>query len=445
LAPPYENTLIDQKRTEALWSWWVSRLINRDYSLTEKMIVFWHNHFPVEMDVVKDSRYGYTYLTLLRRNALGNYKNLILEGTTNPAMLVYLNGNGNKKLAPNENYSRELMELFTLGKTSDVKYTEDDVKAGARALTGWVDDKQNIRSNFHADLHDTGDKHFSAFFDNRVIKGRHGDDGKMEVNDLVDMIFTRQATARFFCRNIYRWFVCAQLDEQTESQVIEPLAQTLIQNNFEVIPVLRRLLGSKHFFDPVFRGGIEKSPVDFLVGVIRQYGLAYPEGASENLLCSFLIHDFMAGLSMNLLNPPSVAGWPAYYQAPKYHQWWINPSSVSIRMDLIKDLTSDKEMNCNGPKIKLDLVAFANSFETPEDAGLLVENCAEMLFAVSIPQNIKERYKAILQPVGASQQSWGDIWKKHAGNPTAENKTVVETRLREFLRAMMNSIPYQMS
>jgi uncharacterized protein (DUF1800 family) len=443
---PYENEMIDSKRSEALRSWWVSRIIDRDFSLTEKMILFWHNHFPIEMDIVKDARYDYTYYAMLRKHALGNYKKLIREGTVNPAMLVYLNGNSNRKQAPNENYGRELMELFTIGKGEEPRYLEDDVKAAARVLTGWKDDKQEVGSEFDPDQHDLGDKQFSTFFENMVIRGKQGEDGARETDELIEMIFQRAATADFFCKNIYRWLVCAQMDDQTERNIIKPLAQILIANNYEIIPVLRTLLGSEHFYDKAFRGCIEKSPVDFLVGAIRQFGVGFPGDISQNLLCSVIIHDFMGGLSMVIGNPPSVAGWPAYYQAPKYHRWWINPSSLSVRMELVDNLNSGVGLKCNGPYIKFDPLAFVRQFKDPGNVDLFIENCIELLYAVKVSDKTKSKLKSILLSGQESNYYWADAWKKYIANPNnEENRNIVEMRLRTFFKRMTNMVQYQMS
>lgn len=270
---PYENDLIDNRRALFLRMWWMGNILNRDHSLTEKMTLFWHTHFVTEMDIVKDSRYSYTYLELIRKHALGNMKSLIREGTTNIAMLVYLGGNQNTKSAPNENYARELFELFTLGKDPRVKYTEEDIRAAARILSGYKDDKDTLTVTFDPDLHDTGDKHFSAYFENHTIKGQEGLAGKTEIDELIDMIFRRRDAALFFCRNIYRWFVCDTIDDRTEELIIEPLAQTFIDHDFEVVPVIRQLLSSRHFFDPAFRGAIVKSPVDLLIGSMHEFDM----------------------------------------------------------------------------------------------------------------------------------------------------------------------------
>ena len=442
---PYENDLIDNRRYLMLKMWWVGQLINRDYSLTEKMTLFWHTHFVTEMDVVKDSRYSYRYVSMLHTHSLGNLKKLIREGTTNLAMLVYLNGNTNSKAAPNENYGRELLELFTLGKSPEVKYTEGDVRAAARVLSGWRDDKETLKVNFHSTLHDSSDKQFSSFFDNAVIKGKQGEEGEKEIDELIAMIFQRKETAKFVCRNLYRWFVYSKIDENIEQHIIEPLAEIFIANGYEIAPVLRTLLGSEHFFDKAFRGCIVKSPVDFLIGVMQQVALDFPNDISDTRLTWAHFYFYIAGLSMSIGDPPSVAGWPAYYQAPKFHQWWINSSTLGFKSKIINGLTSSEGMACNGPVLKFDLISFVKKFQYPENVDSLVEECVKLLCAVQISDSSKSQLKTLLLSGQKAEHYWTDAWNKFADNPDdSPTRNVIENRLMLFFRSLMNLPEYQM-
>jgi uncharacterized protein (DUF1800 family) len=432
---PYEDENIDKKRRIYLKGWWVGQILNRDYSLTEKMRLFWHNHFVTEMDIVKDSRYSYRYVVMLRDHALGNFKTLIRQGTTNIAMLAYLNGNNNGKAAPNENYARELMELFTLGKQNNPNYTEDDVKVAARVLTGWKDDKERIAVVFDAAQHDTSDKKFSAFFDNHVIKGRA--DGAAEIDELTDMIFGKIETARFVCRNLYRWFVTSHIDENIERDIITPLARVFMDHNFEIKPVLHTLLCSEHFYDNAFRGCIVKSPVDYLAGLSKQFAIVLPSDLSQYYLCWINYYYDMEGLSMNIGDPPSVAGWPAYYQAPKFYQWWINSYTLGLRKKLIDNFSSLEGLNCNGPKVRIDLLSFVDRFENPGDINALVDDCLKMLMAFGAGAGIREKLKAILLSGQKSDKYWSDAWAHYKSKPDdKEAKEVLETRLKSFIKAI---------
>lgn len=438
---PTEDENLEKSRRQSLRAWWIGRLVNRDYSITEKMVLFWHNHFVTQMDVVKDSRYSYTYAQLLHKHALGNFKTLIREGTTNPAMLVYLNGNTNTNKAPNENYGRELLELFTLGKTPDVHYTEDDVKAAARVLSGWRDVKSTATSEFVPELHDATDKQFSAYFNNYIIKGKRGKEGAKELDELIDLIFSKKETAQFVCRNLYRWFVNAHITPQTETGFIAQLAEVFVQSNFEIIPVLRALFSSEHFFDEAHHGCIVKSPVDFYVGALQQFRMAFPETYSDTNLCWIHIYYNIGGLSMAVGDPPSVAGWPAYYQAPKYHQWWINSYTLAFRAKVTDDLYSETGTNCNGPRIKFNFAQFALGLKKPEDANSLIEESITLLLAVPIGNKVKEDLKAILLAGQQNETSWVEAWSDYTHN---KNKSVAENRLNNFYGYLMRLPEYQL-
>jgi len=160
---PYDGNA-NGRRISSLKSWWLGNLLQQNSSIHEKMTLFWHNHFATEAQDVGDARYMYKYYSLLRKYALGNFKEFVLEITKDPAMLRYLNGYLNTKTAPDENYARELQELFTLGKGPLVFYTEADVRAAARVLTGYTVNATTISSAFDPNRHDTGNKQFSTYY-----------------------------------------------------------------------------------------------------------------------------------------------------------------------------------------------------------------------------------------------------------------------------------------
>ncbi len=440
---PYENDLIENRRGLMLKSWWLGEIINRDYSLTEKLTLFWHNHFVTEMDIVKDSRYSYRYIAMLRSHSLGNYKKLIREGTTNVAMLVYLNGNTNSKDEPNENFSRELLELFTIGKENKENYTEEDVKAAARVLCGWKDDKEKIQAQFHPELHDPDDKQFSSFFDNHTIKGRTGAEGITETDELIDLIFKKTETAKFVCRNLYRWFVSDRIDETIETKIIEPLSRIFIAENFEIAPVLKTLLSSQHFFDSVFKGCIVKSPVDFFIGAIQQFDVITSSNLKRDHVPWLQFYFYTADLSMDIGNPPSVAGWAAYYQAPKFHQWWVNSASLGLRTKILNGLCTSEGLIFNGPYIRFDFPPFVRQFKNAEDTDTFIEDCAELICAVKISEDSKSKLKQLLS--GNQTDSWKAVWNKFTADAEdAAAREVAEERLRMFFKKMMSLPEYQM-
>ncbi|QKG58306.1 DUF1800 domain-containing protein [Hymenobacter sp. BRD128] len=360
----FDQTLEGARRT-SLRDWWLGQQLGQGVSLSEKMTLFWHNHFVVEFSTINSAQYGYEYVRLLRQYALGNVRQLAKDMTINPAMLRYLNGNASTASAPNENYGRELLELFTLGKGPLVgagnytTYTEADVQAAAKVLTGWRDDPATVAGYFTASRHDTSPKQFSAAFGNAKL----APNGASEYQDLLDLIFRQSATAAFLVRKLYRWFVYYVIDAQIESDIIQPLASLLVSSNFEVAPVLRALLGSEHFFDAANVGCLIKSPLDFTIGVCRQFELALPPASSP--VAEYGMWDYLYSLAyvqqQTLGDPPNVAGWAAYYQTPQYHELWINAVTLPRRnqtTDLFLGLTGYAR---NGFTLKADLVAWVQA------------------------------------------------------------------------------------
>lgn len=205
-----ERNNFDGSRRTRLKYWWMGLMTNQAVSLTEKMTLFWQNHFVSTSTDVQDIRFIYRQNQLLRKFAFGNFRDFVIEITKDPAMLVYLSGNSNVVGKPNENYARELMELFTIGVGN---YNEEDVKAAARVLTGWRSINfrnitiATIGNEFRSTQHDTADKTFSDFYQKNVIKGRVGATaGDDELKDLITMILAQPESARFIVRKFYRFF-----------------------------------------------------------------------------------------------------------------------------------------------------------------------------------------------------------------------------------------------
>ena len=277
-------------RRASLNSWTIQQLLEEGISIREKMVLFWHNHFVTAIQTVKDPRFMYQYITLFRNNPWGSFKKLVQKVTINPAMLRYLNGNQNKETAPNENYARELLELFTIGKGpfagpgDYTHYTEQDVVEIARALTGWKDrgyytsdPNVEIESYYLSGRHDKTNKQLSHRFNDAVITNTHG----QEYRQVINVIFRQDEVSRFISRKLYRWFVYYKIDEQTEREVIEPMAQILRDNSHEIRPALAALLGSRHFFESRARGPMIKNPIDYLISSLKQLEIAFPSDIQD--------------------------------------------------------------------------------------------------------------------------------------------------------------------
>jgi uncharacterized protein (DUF1800 family) len=237
---------INSRRIQSLKNWWMGLMINSDRNIREKMVMFWHNHFATETATIGNGIWSYQNNLVIRTNALGNFKAFVKSITTDPGMLRYLNGYLNTKNAPDENYGRELQELFTVGKGIDgatQTYSEADVKAAAHLLTGWTIDGTNNVAVFNNNKHDTTNKVFSAFYNNTVITGRSGATaGALELDDLVNMICDADETALHICRKLYQWFVYYDINAATEAMILCPHYLLYLRANIFLIHSIRAVL-----------------------------------------------------------------------------------------------------------------------------------------------------------------------------------------------------------
>ncbi len=437
-------------RRVSLRDWWLGLQLGQGPSLAEKMTLFWHNHFVVEMGNINDARMGYEYCRLLRQHALGNVKQLAKDVTVTPAMLRYLNGSQSVAGAPNENYGRELLELFTVGKGPLIgpgnytTYTEADVQAAARVLTGWRDQNAPVGSYFTASRHDATTKVFSAAFGNASITNG----GSTEYQALINLIFQQAETARFLVRKLYRWFVYYVIDAQAENDIIRPLATLLVQSNFEVAPVLRALFSSEHFFDVANVGCLIKSPLDFTVGLCRQMQVGFPPAST--VTTQYQMWEYLYGLGVvqqqTLGDPPNVAGWAAYYQTPQYHELWINAVTLP-RRNQATDLFIGPGYTRSGFKLAIDPVALVLALpaNTASDCNLLIAEFVQLMVPISLTTSQVAFLKAALLP-GLPDFEWTVEWQQYLTTPTnAARRAAVATKLQAMLRALMGLAEYHLS
>ena len=367
--PSWANTPIDFTMTEEEFQefielniGWVYELQNewfqtmRVRGLRERMTLFWHNHFVTQVDDYFVAMHAYRYLNLLRTHALGNFKDHVRLMGTDPAMLEYLDGNSNRNVEPNENYARELLELFTMSpkdKDGNDNYTQEDITEIARALTGWVIDYINHQAVFFSNRFDDGDKTFL------------GRTGAFGYNDVIDIIFEERGaqTAYYVCYKLYREFIYAVPDPA----IVAELANTFIEQDFEVAPVIRQLLKSAHFFDAQAIGAHIKSPIELIAGMPNEIGRDLGNFQLDVLrVASFL-------LEQNLLDPPNVAGWPGYRS-------WISTTSLPIRW-----LVTDFLLFGDGGANLVDLVPVVSQFAEASDP----------LAAFKLPVAIAEYFMAV--------------------------------------------------
>ncbi|GAB3934558.1 DUF1800 domain-containing protein [Larkinella terrae] len=430
-------------------NWWANLMLNEPVSLLEKMTLFWSNHFVTNDATVTDYRYTYRYNCLLRQHALGNFKAFTIAITQDPAMLRFLNGNQNVAGTANENYARELQELFTIGRNGG--YTEDDVKAAARVLTGWADtgyrDVNNaaITSAFRANRHDTGDKQFSAAYQNTVIKGRTGNNaGLDELNELLDMILRQAETPRYICRKLYRWFINSEIPADVETNFIQPLAEVFRKNNFEVKPVLSALFQSQHFFDESLRGAIIKSPADLVVSTLRFWDVQAPD-SSQNITAFHQVGNYINARvkeeKQELLNPPTVFGWTAFYQTG-YYQQWINSATLGLRGSFGDALTTSA-LKLNGKPV-IDILPYVKTLSDPTDPAKLVNELTGQLLAVALTQAQKDFLTDTVLLNSIPRYEWAGEWNDYVKSPNdAAKKRAVQTKLTAFLQYVFRMAEYQ--
>ncbi|TDE09548.1 DUF1800 domain-containing protein [Dyadobacter psychrotolerans] len=450
--------------------WWIGLMTeqNGHPAILEKLTAFWQNHFVVVHASVDDYRYMDRYLRFLRSNAMGNFRDLVIGITKDPGMLIFQNGNENTKELPNENYGRELQELFTVGQkdfAGNYNYTEQDVKAAAQVLTGWQatnhgkDGTTSFGTVFNPDRHDTNSKSFSAKYSNSIIQGRIGPEaGDAELNDLVSMLLGHPETSRFICRKLYRWYVNPEVTQEIEDQVISPLASFFCStaNNYAITPVLKKLLTSNVFFDPVHIGGIVKSPAELMIGTIRIFDQPVPDITTEYTafrnMMSYISYS-MAVLQLNFLNQPSVFGSLPYYQTG-FSKNWINGTTLGLRGSRMDTLIYPSVEIKPGYKLGIDILARLTSIQPnfSDVSGTSGISCEQVLqefsknlFATELSQIQKDfLIDKIMMMNSSPRTTWVREWDAYrlATSDTTKQSTVL-WRCRAMLRHMLRMAEYQ--
>lgn len=331
---------------------WISFLLNA--GMREKMTLFWSNLLIASLNGYNESYY-FDYLSLLRTYALGNYKTLVTELGLNTAMIEYLDMDGSHKDGPNENYARELLELFTmspLNKNGQANYSETDIQEIARAFTGWQRTGGSV--SFNPGRFDDGEK---------TVFGQTGNWGYQEI---LDIIFSERTAeiADYICGKIYEFFVY----ETPDQVVVDDMALTFIQANFDVVPVLQQLFTSKQFYESTVMGAKIKSPTEAVLGFMNEIGRGLTEeGETEQLNTT---RNRIQYLGQPLGMPPDVFGWPE-------HDAWISVQSLPSRWD-----TSAGILYSNEGFPDFDPIPLARSIENHNDPAALVDGLVETVLAV---------------------------------------------------------------
>ncbi len=451
---PFGETWVNAKhgndwegpRTVSLKVWLIRKMLLQPVGLEEKMVFFWHNLLPIQTWGIFFGKLSYQYFDMLRRNAFGNFKTMIRELTLNPAMLIYLNGAFNIKEAPDENYARELQELFCIGKGPNAKFTEGDVQMAARVLTGWTFDWEKwetegeLEAVFVPEIHDSSDKTFSSFYNDQTIAGRSGVDAAVELDEMLDMIFSNQETALYICRRFYQFFVYPEIDDTVEKQVIAPLAELFRNHNYEIKPVLEALLKSEHFYDHANIGAMIKSPPEYIFGLWRAFGVNTAE--EDDLTANFLQHQgllwYMSALGAEIGDPPSVSGWPAYYQEPSFDKYWITTDTIANRAIASDSLVFWGFWVHEDLSVPADLIAFVKGLTSPADPNEMLRETTEIFHGIPVDEVIIGQLKKILLSGQDSDVYWTAAWQQLMADPDNEEyKLVVENRLKATFQYLL--------
>ncbi|GAB5442351.1 MAG: hypothetical protein Fues2KO_27000 [Fuerstiella sp.] len=338
-----------------LSAWWAYRMLHTPAPLLEKMTLFWHGHFATSAEKVEDAELMLEQNQLLREHALGDFASLLLEISRDPAMLLYLDSATNRKAHPNENYAREIMELFCLG---EGQYSETDIRELARCFTGWEVRRKKFRFNRYQ--HDNGEK--------TVL----GQSGRLGGEDGVQIVVGQEAAATFIASKLVRYFV---MDEPWPSaELVAPLARQLLDDDMNVATTVRRILTSNLFYSTHAVARKVKSPVELVIGFLRTL-----EGSTNTIAMA----EALDQLGQGLFYPPSVKGWDG-------GRTWINSSTLLGRSNFIRRLLENEKTRFD----RGSLTEYLASIDVKTPAQL-IDFLQQSLFAVPIPTAARERILAV--------------------------------------------------
>lgn len=444
-----ERTRIYRSRNRSSYAWSFLQMQNADISIREKITLFWHNHFVA---VNTNPHREYFYMNLLRDNSLKNFKELVKKVTVDTSMLIYLSGNQNTNTAPNENYSRELLELFTIGKGDAVgngdytNYTEDDVIEIAKVLTGWkvkgLTNADTLNSYFDNNKHTAGNKTLSHRFNNAIIS----ENGENEYIDLIDTIFEQEECSKFITRKLYIWFVNAEISSEIETNIILPLAKIIRDNNYDIAVALKTLLGSEHFFESTFC--MIKSPVDLIFSTTKSLLLTAPKTSiKEEYEFGYVLYLMATDLEQSIFHHPDVAGWKAYYQEPLFYKTWVNNYLLPKRLDYCRvlvsggDLVIDSKSYTIPPLVPVLLITAG--IPGADNPNTLITELANQFFNYSISQSQLDALKEFLIQ-GLPDFEWTIEYSNFIGNPSDTALRIsVENKLRNLIATMVQMSEFQ--
>lgn len=494
--------------------WWLGLMMGQGledaslklpFLMRERIVYFLHTHFTTIQDVVASSRALYFQNVLFRYFALDgvvdetlNFKELSKKICLDSAMLILLDGRLNVKGRPNENFAREFLELYTIGKGLPgqipqptgpgdyIYFTEQDVQAASKVFSGYQFDKDFLNpdpdtgiprvipkqnNSGIANQHDNDVKEFSFRFGNATITpdptlmvGDDPTEASMldEIDQLVELVFNQEETAKNICRKLYRFFVYHEVTETVENTIIAGMVATFKANNYKMEPVIKELLGSQHFFDSVNAqitddnyGGLIKSPLDLVLGTIGFLEYQLPDLYTESALFyekADTITSAMSDQGMNFLNPYDVAGYEAYFQFPLFNRNWISANSLTSRYKFIFDTLNT--INEEPEAIQIDLLDYIKlRFNSVSgDPDTLIREIVSYIFPMyeegtEITTERLNYFKSVFYQLGTGlSQGPLAFWNYSYANSGSNQASREDARgmLQDLFNAMMQSPEYQL-
>jgi hypothetical protein len=466
-----DDGLVDYYRGRSLEQWHWGVIVNEGnaISIREKMVQFWYHFLPISYEGLRNtdgnaSFISHEYMQLFRNSPMGNFKTLMKNVSKSAAMLVYLGGQYSTAATPNENFARELLELFTMGKVPTQNYTEADIIAASKIFSGWIClglyGNATYGTTFIPSLHNQSNKIFSSFFGNTTIANQPGAAGANEFDLFFDMLFTHQGStiAKYICRRLYRFFVYYDIDANVEANVIAPLAVLLESGNWNIGIVVSKLLKSEHFFDYVNRGVMIKSPIDFVAGMIKtlRVNTTVPisVGASLQLKMQYEVwqtfHNYtFYNFEQGIGAVPTVAGWKAYYQSPTFYQNWINSNTIQQRFLFIDYIINGYIRPSEGNiYLTFDRVAFVQQFSLAiaQNPVALVDAIIPYLFTEDLPFDYKVSIKKqTLLTNQTDNYYWTNAWLAFHGDQTnVAKRNTVDERLKALFTGLLQLSEFQL-
>jgi len=416
--PPQFDTLTEEEIMELvetyynrhfqLVGWWMKRMATQPMSIVENLTLFWHDHFATSFDGVFFPQAMYQQNSIFREHCLGNFRELLRRVSFGPAMMIWLNTNSNSVNHPNENFSRELLELFTIGVDN---YTQTDVEEAARSFTGYVTNGVNTNYNYNQA---TG---YGSYWQQRHDFGQKtflGQTGNFDGDDIIDIILQQDQTAIFICEKIYKWFVYEVPDET----FVNEMATIFRNSNYEIIPVMEYMLSSDHFYNENYRGCMIRNPLTVTQGIFRQFDIAL-----EDVPLRYLIDlQYFMGMIPNM--PPDVNGWTGYRS-------WLNSITLPMRKLFASSMTDGSNLFGGNFDFQPDVIALAQTLSNPNDAEAIIRDFATLFFPLPISEDLESQLLDTLLD-GAAVYDW-DI--SDAGAPH---------RLRNLIKFMMRKPEFQL-